>query len=318
MSWLARASAIRTTATFTSRLEVAARSVSEVKTGSLKFFHHASDVTGAALTRLVARGPGGGRLRLGRREVGSDGASADEQRGAQHDGSHRCPHSMPRRKSHAATVSVSAAMTAMGQRSGAEPLEPGAFEIDLVRHVDRVAQRVDEGQDLESLRHVADRRGQARKQRERHHDDEGREHRLLHVGDDGGQHEPNADRRHEEQEEPGIERDIGAGERNLKPELRHQQDQRRLHQPDQHGWKRLAEHDLGRPERRHQELIERALLALARHRHRGEQHGLQQRQRADQRRYHEPARLEIGVVPGAHRGGERSSTSAVIGGPVAH
>ncbi len=61
-------------------------------------------------------------------------------------------------------------------------------------------------------------------------------------------------------------------------------------------------------------MIEGALLALACHGHSGQHHGLDQRQSADHARNHIPARLEIGVVPGAahdfdRRGGEGVRTA---------
>ena len=65
---------------------------------------------------------------------------------------------------------------------------------------------------------------------------------------------------------------IRAGERNAEPELRDQQDSGRLDGADQHRRHRLADHDLERAERRHQQLVEGALLAFARHRHGGQHH----------------------------------------------
>src|SRR3546814_10071816 len=62
---------------------------------------------------------------------------------------------------------------------------------------------------------------------------------------------------------PQIEQPIGAVHRNLEPETNDQQDDRRLDEADHDGRHRLADKDLHRRQRRHQQLIESALFALA-------------------------------------------------------
>ena len=72
-----------------------------------------------------------------------------------------------------------------------------------------------------------------------------------------------------------------------------------LHEADDEARQRLADQDLDRPQGRHQQLIEGALLALARHRQGGDQHGDHQGEEADDAGDEEPAALQIGVEPGA-------------------
>ena len=200
---------------------------------------------------------------------------------------------------HEAADSVSAASRRQRPQIGQQQIESRSLQIHAPRDIDRVAQRIDRRQILQPRGHAAERRGQAREQRERHDQQHRIQHRLLHGGGDRGQQQADADRGQQEQQQPGVQRQVRAGERNAKPELRDQQHAGGLDRPDQHRWQRLAGHDLERPERRHQQLIEGALLALARHRHRGQHHGLDQRQRADHAGNHVPAGLEIRVVPGA-------------------
>ncbi len=71
-----------------------------------------------------------------------------------------------------------------------------------------------------------------------------------------------------------------------------------------------------RPIGRDQQLIERALLPFPRHRHRRQQQRLQHRQRADQRRYHVPPRLQIRIEPRAHDQPRRRRPPAMRAAPI--
>src|SRR5437762_2089571 len=106
-----------------------------------------------------------------------------------------------------------------GPEVGDEAVEGGAFEVDAVGDVDGVAERVDEGGGLEGVGHAADRRGEAGEKRERHHEHERVEHRLLHGGGDGGDEQAHADGGEEEPAAPEVERGEGAHEGDAEPEL---------------------------------------------------------------------------------------------------
>ncbi|KAF1072089.1 MAG: hypothetical protein GAK39_00842 [Variovorax sp.] len=97
---------------------------------------------------------------------------------------------------------------------------------------------------------------------------------------------------------------------NQKPEARHQQHQRGLHQPHQHRRQRLADHDLEWRHRRHQQLVEGALFALSRHRQRGQQQRLHHAEGGDHAGQQVPPRLEVGVEPGARLHGQRRRRQA--------
>ena len=64
-----------------------------------------------------------------------------------------------------------------------------------------------------------------------------------------------------------------------------EQDGRGLHEPDENRRQRLADQDLHRRQRRHEQLIEGALLPFARDRQRGQQQRLQHAERGNQRRH---------------------------------
>ena len=76
-------------------------------------------------------------------------------------------------------------------------------------------------------------------------------------------------------------------------------------EPDENRRQRLADQDLHGRQRRDQQLVERALLSLARHRQRRQQQGLQHAEGGNQRREDVPAGLEIRVVPRPAFDGDR-------------
>ena len=215
-----------------------------------------------------------------------------------------------------APARVMAASTARAT-DRARATQTRAFQIDAPGDVDGIAERIDGGQILDEGRHAADRSGEARQQRKRHDEQHRIEHRLLHGRRHGGHQQADADGGQQEQQQTDRERDVGAGKRDSEPQLGDQQHPGGLDRSDHHGRQGLPGHDLEWTKRCHQQLIEGALFSFARDRHRREHHGLQQRQGADHARYHEPACLEIGVVPGAGDHLYRRGRDAMIVTPVA-
>ena len=63
---------------------------------------------------------------------------------------------------------------------------------------------------------------------------------------------------------------------------------------------RFTDKDLPGCQRRHQQLVERALFALAGNGERGDDHDADGGDHGDQRRHHEPFVIEIRVIPVAH------------------
>ena len=98
-----------------------------------------------------------------------------------------------------------------------------------------------------------------------------------------------------EGQEPEVEKPDRAVHRDAEPEENDQEDDRRLHSPMRIAGSALPIRICSGPERRHQQLVEGALLAFARHRKRGEHQGLQHAERGDHRRHEVPARLEFGL-----------------------
>ena len=125
---------------------------------------------------------------------------------------------------------------------------------------------------------------------------------------------PDTARRNKDQAR--IKRQERTCERNPKPELSDQQNNRGLAESDEQRRQRLSNHDLGRTKGCYEQLVEGSLFLFARDGHRGHQEHLGERERTDQAREDAPTSLEVGVIPGAGAHSYRRPAAAMRCPPV--
>ena len=148
-------------------------------------------------------------------------------------------------------------------------------------------------------RHALEREHEAAQQDVRQQEEERHLHRLLlRLGE---RREEQAERQvgGDEHERERVEQRTSeptSGTSNTR--LPGQQDQRHLHVADRDVRHDLADDELERLDRRDDQLLERAALALARDRHRGEHHHGHRQDHADQAGHDVDRGAQVGVVPG--------------------
>ena len=145
-----------------------------------------------------------------------------------------------------------------------------------------------------------DRRDETGEQDQRHHDDEGVDHRLLHVGRQCRDRQADADARGSEHQQTQIQVEQRTGHWDAEPEKTDGEDQGRLQEADEDRRHRLADEDFQRRQRSHQQLVEGALLTLPCDRERGQHQSLDHAKSRDQAWHDIPAGLQVRVEPGAH------------------
>ena len=121
----------------------------------------------------------------------------------------------------------------------------------------------------------------------------------LGAGERGDQ-QAQRERGGDEHEARDVDVDERAADRHVEQEPPDQQDQRHLDHADHHVGQDLADHQLRRADRRVDQELEVAALALAHDRHRGEQHHRHGEDHAHQARHDLHLRAPLRVVVGAH------------------
>ncbi|MPL85509.1 hypothetical protein SDC9_31478 [bioreactor metagenome] len=171
-----------------------------------------------------------------------------------------------------------------------------ALEEDPLRQRDEMGERVHRAQQAQCGRHVLDRGEIARQHHRGHHEAEHAQKGLLLARTDRRDQQPHAGERkrigeHRQQQHPQL-----PGEGHAVKEDRRRGDHAGLHHRYQNARHRLADHDVARRQRRDEELVIGALLALACQRQRGDQQAADGRDDRDQAGQHEPLVVQVRVV----------------------
>ena len=159
-------------------------------------------------------------------------------------------------------------------------------------------------------------RHKAGQQDHRDHEHEQVDEHLLHVLGDRRDGETEPRRADHEDQQRQEEREEIASKGHVEPVARDQEDHEGLEETDEHGRRRLADEDLGRRERRDEQLVKRPLLALLRNREAREEHDLHEGDHREERRQEGPARELVRVEPGARLDRHRLVREAPCRAPV--
>ncbi len=191
-----------------------------------------------------------------------------------------------------------------GQRDvlGPEDVQPHSLEKDSADDDEKIAQRVEICQPLNELGHVRDRKNEAGEHKEGEDEEEGGHHRLLSRLRHHRDEQPDA--QGAQQKEAGCEEEgeDAPRQRNLEPVQREQHDEDHLADRDDRIGDGLADDELERLERRHDELLHRPRLPFLDDCNRGQEQRDQHDDEGDDPRDEEVLAVEVRIVPGPDPG----------------
>lgn len=174
-----------------------------------------------------------------------------------------------------------------------------AFKVDAADGFDSEAHGVGVGEVLERLGHVVNGGNDTGKKRQRQKKDKDVDENLLHIVGDGGDDETDPGGAYGKDEKRQVKKRQRAGEGDAEPEAGDEKEGGALENTDERRGKRLADENFGGRQRRDEELVEGAQLALASDGEPRQHDDLGEADHANEPGEKVPAGFLVGIVPGA-------------------